>query len=293
MSGTRTRISIHNLTYTYEKRGAAALNGVTFDVCAGEFVSILGANGSGKSTLLSCINGLCTPPAGAVTVYGPDGAAFDPARESDLPAIRRITGTVLQNPDNQIVASVVAEDCAFGPENMGLSPADIETRVAFALREAGIEALRDRSTQFLSGGEKQRLAIAGILAMGCDVFLFDESTSMIDEDGRESFYALIERFTGEGKTVIQITHIIEDAARAPRCIVLDNGSIVSDGKLPAKFLETAFGDTPPPGGFMGGGGAPRVLGLPFYAPAICAGRRMNGLRFLALAFRSRITKALR
>jgi energy-coupling factor transport system ATP-binding protein len=238
MSKTGLRIAVKNLSFTYNTYKTAdegpsssgrALAGVCFAVREGEFVSILGANGSGKSTLLSCINGLCAPPPGAVTVYDSEGRAYDPSDDGCLEAIRRITGTVLQNPDNQIVGSVVEEDCAFGPENLGLPPEMVAERVSFALRQTGIEALRSRSTRFLSGGEKQRLAAAGTLAMGSDILLFDEGTAMLDPAGRDHFYALIAELVRDGRTVIQITHSAEDAARSSRCLVLEKGRLVYDG----------------------------------------------------------------
>ncbi|MDR1095211.1 MAG: ATP-binding cassette domain-containing protein [Spirochaetaceae bacterium] len=236
------RIAVQNLSFSYTAGSTytadgglphspeRALSGVSFAVREGEFVSILGPNGSGKSTLLSCINGLCAPPAGAVTVYDRDGRAFDPADDGQLDMIRRITGTVLQNPDNQIVAPIVEEDCAFGPENLRYPPDVVAERVSAALRQTGIEALRGRATQFLSGGEKQRLAAAGALAMGSDILLLDECTAMIDPAGRDYFYALIDKLVREGRTVIQITHSAEDAARSSRCIILEKGVITYDGK---------------------------------------------------------------
>jgi energy-coupling factor transport system ATP-binding protein len=248
MDKAGVRIAVQNLSFAYglganygganyggtdsreNPSGARqVLSGVSFVVRDGEFVSILGPNGSGKSTLLSCINGLCTPPSGTVTVYDRDGNAYDPVDDDQLDTIRRITGTVLQNPENQIVAPVVEEDCAFGPENLHLPPDVVAERVSSALRQTGIEELRDRTTQFLSGGEKQRLAIAGALAMGSDILLLDECTAMIDPAGRDRFYALIDELVQNGRTVIQITHSAEDAARSSRCIVLDKGVITYDG----------------------------------------------------------------
>ncbi|MDR1468205.1 MAG: ATP-binding cassette domain-containing protein [Spirochaetaceae bacterium] len=251
MSDAGVRIVIENLSFTYKAAGERpsslghALQGVRFVVREGEFVSILGANGSGKSTLLSCINGLCTPPPGTVTVYDREGRPYDPADEDSLEAIRRITGTVLQNPDNQIVGSVVEEDCAFGPENLGLPPEIVAERVSTALRQAGIESLRGRSTRFLSGGEKQRLAVAGTLALGSDILLFDECTAMIDPAGREQFYALVADLVRDGRTVIQITHSAEDAARSSRCLVLDKGVITYDGPPRPVAGGFAFTTKPP------------------------------------------------
>jgi energy-coupling factor transport system ATP-binding protein len=249
MDKAGVRIAVQNLSYTYDAARNAggesqrplrqALSGVSFVVREGEFVSVLGANGSGKSTLLSCINGLCTPPAGAVAVYDKEGRAYDPADDGQLDMIRRISGTVLQNPENQIVAPVVEEDCAFGPENLGFPPELVAERVSVALRQTGIAALRGRATQFLSGGEKQRLAAAGILAMGSDILLLDECTAMIDPAGREYFYALIQKLVRDGRTVIQITHSAEDAARSPRCIVLDKGVIAYDGPYSPAALPSA------------------------------------------------------
>ena len=247
MGEAGVRIAVDNLSFVYKLAGGAsasgrALSGVRFVVREGEFVSILGANGSGKSTLLSCINGLCTPPAGTVRVYDKEGRAYDPSDEGCLEAIRRITGTVLQNPDNQIVGSVVEEDCAFGPENLGLPCEVVAERVSLALRQTGIEALRGRSTRFLSGGEKQRLAVAGAFAMGGDILLLDECTAMIDPAGREQFYALLRELIRGGRTVIQITHSAKEAARSSRCIVLEKGVITYDGPpcpVPGRPVFTA------------------------------------------------------
>jgi energy-coupling factor transport system ATP-binding protein len=251
------RIAVQNLFFSYAAglphSPQQALSGVSFTVREGEFVSILGANGSGKSTLLSCINGLCTPPVGAVTVYDRDGRAFDPADDGQLDTVRRITGTVLQNPENQIVAPIVEEDCAFGPENLGLPPEVVAERVSVALRQTGIEALRGRAVQFLSGGEKQRLATAGALAMGSDILLLDECTAMIDPAGRDYFYRLIDRLVREGRTVIQITHSAEEAARSSRCIMLEKGVVVYDGKYrPVAPPEIK----PASGGNIAGSGRP-------------------------------------
>jgi energy-coupling factor transport system ATP-binding protein len=239
MMDTEARIVIQNLSFKYAAARENALSDVCLTVRAGEFVSILGENGSGKSTLLSCVNGLCTPPPGTVTVYDRDGRAWDPANEAHLDPIRRIAGTVLQNADNQIVAPVVEEDCAFGPENIGLPPDIVASRVSTALRQTGIEALRGRSTRFLSGGEKQRLAIAGVLALGGDILLLDECTAMIDPAGRERFYALVAELRRSGCTIIQITHSPEDAARSARCVVLDKGVVVYDGVYTPPAREAA------------------------------------------------------
>jgi energy-coupling factor transport system ATP-binding protein len=229
-------LRIKDLSYTYGKASRPALDGLNLDIYEGEHTAILGANGSGKSTLLNCVNGLCMPPRGAVSVFGGDGAVFDPADETSLEHIRRRIGTVLQNPDDQIVATVVEADTAFGPENLGLPPADIQARVDRALQTAGLELLRGKAPQFLSGGERQRLAIAGILAMECDALALDEALSMIDPGGRESLLSLLDTLAGEGKTILQVTHSLEEAFRCSRCVVLKKGALVFDG-TPTALLE--------------------------------------------------------
>jgi energy-coupling factor transport system ATP-binding protein len=226
----RPCIRVKNLSYTYEKASRPALEGLSFTIHAGEYTAILGANGSGKSTLLSCINGLCTPPAGSVLVYDRRGNALDPADAAGVEAVRRVVGTVLQNPDNQIVGTVVEEDTAFGPENLALDREEIRARVAEALRITGLEKLRDRPPQFLSGGERQRLSLAGVLAMNSEVIALDEAASMIDPLGREALFALLDRLAGEGKTILHITHSLNEALRCDRCLVLRRGVLVFDGR---------------------------------------------------------------
>jgi energy-coupling factor transport system ATP-binding protein len=233
--GKRLRIRIKDLSYRYEKSPENVLTGVRFDVFSGENIALLGANGSGKSTLLSCINGLCTPPPGCITLYDRDGTPRDPADEEALGRVRSLTGTVMQNPDTQIVGTVVEEDAAFGPENLGLPEKEIRARVDRALKTAGLDALRDRPPQFLSGGERQRLALAGVLAMESDVIILDEAASMIDPAGKEYLFAVLDAMVLEGKTLLQVTHSLDEAFRCPRCLVLYQGKIVFDGK-PAGLL---------------------------------------------------------
>jgi energy-coupling factor transport system ATP-binding protein len=235
-AGRRLLVSIRDLSYSYGETGRPALNRVSAGIYRGEHTAILGANGSGKSTLLNCINGLCRPPPGAVSVYGPGGELYDSARDDHLGRIRRIIGTVLQNPDDQIVSTVVEADTAFGPENMDLPPQEIRLRVDRALAAAGLEALRNRSPQFLSGGERQRLAIAGALAMEGEALVLDEALSMLDPLAREPLLSLADTLAGSGKTVIQVTHSLEEAFRCSRCLVLDRGALVFDGK-PADLLR--------------------------------------------------------
>ncbi|MDR1507668.1 MAG: ATP-binding cassette domain-containing protein [Treponema sp.] len=239
----RVVIQVENLSYTYPGggRAAPALKNIRFTIREGERVAVLGANGSGKSTLLSCLNGLVIPEpdegtAGAVQIHDKDGAILNPAKKQDLDRIRGFIGTVMQNPDDQIISSVVEEDVAFGPENLGLTKDQTEKLVEMSLVQCGLENMRTRQVRFLSGGEKQRLALAGVLALGSPVIVFDEALSMIDPAGRERFLALLEKLNGEGKTLIQVTHSLEEAFRCKRCLVLCRGELVFDG-TPSLLLE--------------------------------------------------------
>jgi energy-coupling factor transport system ATP-binding protein len=225
----KRRIQVQNLSYTYDKSPRPALEGVSFDIYDGDYLAVLGANGSGKSTLLSCFNGLCSPPPGRVSVYDGEGRALDPADEGALEGIRRILGTMTQNPDDEIVGTVVEEDIAFGPENLGLPAEEIRARVDRALAAVDLEGLRDRAPQFLSGGERQRLTLAGVLAMESEVIALDEAASMLDPAGRESLLAILETLAEAGKTILHVTHSLEEAFCARRCLVLSQGRLVFDG----------------------------------------------------------------
>jgi energy-coupling factor transport system ATP-binding protein len=232
-------ISIKNLSFSYKNlRQAAeaaqgpalnALANVSVDIKMGEYITLLGENGSGKSTLISCVNGLLTPPPGAIAVFTPEGVQLDPANEAHLARIRALTGMTLQNPDLQIIGCAVEEDVAFGPENLNLSKAEIQSRVANALRAVGLIHLRDRSPHLLSGGEKQRLALAGILALDARILIFDEPTSMLDSHSAETILALFDTLNSQGKTIIHITHNHGDALRSRRSIVLRGGKVAFDG----------------------------------------------------------------
>jgi energy-coupling factor transport system ATP-binding protein len=224
-------IDIKNLSYTYPGSPGPALSDLSFRIDAGERTALLGANGSGKSTVLSCLNGLLIPPGGTVAVCG-----LDPAEGTSLEAIRRRLGTVLQNPDDQIISSVVEEDIAFGPENAGLSGDALNRRVEEVLERCDLVKLRDRPPHFLSGGERQRLALAGVLALDTEIIALDEAVSMLDPAGRESFLALLDKLNGEGKTIIQVTHFLEEAFRCKRCLVLHKGALVFDGP-PQELVE--------------------------------------------------------
>ena len=201
-----------------------ALRGITLDIRAGEHVCILGGNGSGKSTLVQLMNALLTPTAGTVRVFGMDTA--DPA--STL-KIRQQVAMVFQHPDDQLVASVVADDVAFGPENLGVPQPKIAPRVDAALRAVDMEGLAQTDPTALSGGQQQRVAIAGALAMQPRVLILDEPSAMLDEQGRRAVQGIIEELNARGTTIVHVTHFMDDALRARRVIVLDGGRVAADG----------------------------------------------------------------
>ena len=223
-----TIISIRNLTYTYGEEGTeesfTALKDINLDIERGSFVAIIGQNGSGKSTLARCINGLILPTHGSVLVEG-----VDTTDEENLLTIRQSTGMVFQNPDNQLVSSIVEDDIAFGPENLGVEPAEIQERVDEALKAVDMEAFRDSSPHLLSGGQKQRIAIAGAMAIRPKCIVFDEPTAMLDPKGRKEVMKIIHQLHKEGITCILITHFMEEAAQADRLIILNKGSLYMDG----------------------------------------------------------------
>ena len=217
-------IQLEQVVYQYPDAQTRAVNDVTLDVEKGEFLAILGRNGSGKSTLAKLMNALLTPTGGTVTVGGLR------ATEENPYDVRALCGMVFQNPDNQIVATVVEEDCAFGLENMGVPSDEIRARVDEALREVGMADRAASSPSMLSGGQKQRVAIAGVLAMRPRIIVFDESTAMLDPVGRKEIFAIARRLNREeGITIVWITHFMEEAVQADRVVVMDAGSIVLQG----------------------------------------------------------------
>ncbi len=221
------QIELNNASYSYrvgEGQTVRALRGVSFSVEKGEFVALTGMNGSGKSTLAKLLNGLFTPSAGDVLIEGIN--TRDEERTFD---IRRKAGMVFQNPDNQMVATVIEDDVAFGPENVGIPREEIVERVDWALEAVGMSEFRKRSASKLSGGQKQRVAIAGVLAMKPDIIIFDESTSMLDPEGRAEIMEVAKKLNATGITVISITHNMDEAAQADRIIVLRKGRLVLDG----------------------------------------------------------------
>ena len=221
-------IKAENVSFAYTGAEGVAplvLNGVTLDIEAGSFVAVLGHNGCGKSTLAKHFNAILLPSGGKVYVDGMD--TTDEERTLD---IRRTVGMVFQNPDNQIVASIVEEDVAFAPENLGVEPAEIRRRVDEALAAVDMSAYAQHAPHLLSGGQKQRVAIAGIIAMEPKCIVLDEPTAMLDPIGREEVIDTIQKLNREfGVTVVLITHHMDEAARADRLIVMDQGQVIADG----------------------------------------------------------------
>ncbi len=202
-----------------------ALDSIDFSVQEGEFVAVLGHNGSGKSTLARLTNGLLSPASGEITVLG-----LDATDENNLFEVRKQVGIVFQNPDNQTVASIVEDDVAFGPENVGVQREEIGERIAFALQAVGMEKYRNATVARLSGGQKQRIAIAGVLALKPKIIILDEATAMLDPRGRKEVMDVILRLNKEEKiTVLLITHFPEEALLADRAIVMNHGKIVMEG----------------------------------------------------------------
>jgi len=211
-----------------------ALKNINLTVTEGEFVAVLGANGSGKSTLAKLINALLLPKTGKVFVNGYDTSGG----EENIYKARKSAGMVFQNPDNQIIASIVDEDVAFGPENLALEPDVIKQRVQSALESVRMSEYADKSTQFLSGGQKQKLAIAGVLAMQPDIIVLDEPTAMLDPIGRKDVIKTVKRLNSEKHiTIILITHFMDEAAAAARTVVMDDGRICLDAPPAAVFSD--------------------------------------------------------
>ena len=237
-------IQIKNVSYAYLDDGdptteeKLALDNVSFDVKRGEFVAIVGSNGSGKSTIAKHMNALLLPTSGSVLV---DGMDTKEASETAPWEIRRKVGMVFQNPDNQLVSSVVEDDVAFGPENIGVPSDEIRRRVDEALRLVDMYEHRKKGPHLLSGGQKQRIAIAGVIAMDPECVVFDEPTAMLDPKGRREIMEIIERLHSQGRTVILITHFMEEAAAADRIIVMGNGKLLVDAPPADVFTRDDLG----------------------------------------------------
>ena len=230
MSPNKNIIEIGNASYVYrsnseDRPDVQALKDISLSVRQGEFLAVLGRNGSGKSTLAKLMNALILPSEGTVIVDG-----FDTTDEKLLWNIRSSTGMVFQNPDNQIVGTVVEEDVAFGPENLGVPPEEIRTRVDDALEMIGMTDFKKHAPHQLSGGQKQRVAIAGILAMKPKCIVLDEATAMLDPIGRKEVMRILRKLnTEEGITIVHITHHMDEAGKADRILVVDNGSEIMLG----------------------------------------------------------------
>lgn len=231
-------IKFENVTFRYEsdEEGvvlAPAVKDFSLSIDKGEFVAILGHNGSGKSTLAKLANGLLLPEKGRVLIDG-----MDTINEEDDIKIKQTVGVVFQNPDNQIVATIVEEDVAFGPENLGIEPTEIRRRVDNALKTVGMYEYRKHGPHKLSGGQKQRVAIAGIIAMEPRCIILDEPTAMLDPTGRRDVMNAIKRLNRElGITVVFITHYMEEAVEADRIVVMDDSRLLMDGTPKEVFAD--------------------------------------------------------
>ena len=222
-------IKIENLMFEYNKsedeKSELVLNNINLEIEKGSFTSIIGHNGSGKSTLAKNINALLLPTGGKIYVKG-----YDTTDESKLWNIRQTAGMVFQNPDNQLVSAIVEDDIAFGPENLGVESSEIRTRVNEALKSVEMYEFRKKAPHLLSGGQKQKIAIAGVIAMRPECIIFDEPTAMLDPNGREDVMKAMVSLNKEGITIVHITHFMEEAALSDRVVVLDKGQIMLDGK---------------------------------------------------------------
>jgi len=232
-----TAISVEHLAYTYPgvegTPGVAVFSDLNLTIEEGTFVAVLGSNGCGKSTLAKHFNSILLPCGGKVYVSGMDTSNLD-----QLISVRRAVGMVFQNPDNQIVANVVEEDVAFGPENLGIAAPAIRQRVDNALKQVGMYEYRNHAPHLLSGGQKQRVAIAGVIAMEPKCIVLDEPTAMLDPKGRREVIETVARLNREKRiTVVLITHHMDEAAQAQRVIVLDKGVVALDGAPRAVFSQ--------------------------------------------------------
>ena len=223
-----TIIKFDNVSFAYELEDEGVVNAVndfSLEVPEGQFLAVLGHNGCGKSTVAKLINGILVPNKGKVTVEG-----MDTSDEEKTADIRKTVGMVFQNPDNQIVATIVEDDVAFGPENLGVEPSEIRKAVDSALKAVGMYEFRKREPHRLSGGQKQRVAIAGVIAMNTKCIVMDEPTAMLDPQGRKEVMDTVMKLNKEfGITVILITHYMDEAVKADRVVVMDGGRIAIDG----------------------------------------------------------------
>lgn len=227
-------IEISNLYFRYENTDDLVLKGINLNIEKGQSIAIVGHNGSGKSTLAKLINGLIMPTEGEVRVLG-----TLTSDEKNLFEIRKNAGMVFQNPDNQMVAAIVENDVAFGPENIGLPREEIGERIDYALKAVDMERFRHSTPTKLSGGQKQRIAIAGVLALKPEIIILDESTSMLDPKGRREILSYVyDLQKKEGKTIINITHYMDEAVKADRIIVINHGEVLLDGTPKEVFSQS-------------------------------------------------------
>jgi len=234
-AGRDLMIEIKKAEYIYDNHDfpVKAVDDVSLEINNGEFIAVLGRNGSGKSTLARLMNALIIPDSGKVIVLGKDSSEAENVWE-----IRKNVGMIFQNPDNQIVGTTVIEDVAFGPENLGVEPVEIKKRALKALDMIGIEELRERAPHLLSGGQKQKVAIAGVLAMKPSCIILDESTSMLDPVGRREVLETIRKLNKiENMTIIHITHHMDEACLADRVVVVDEGKIMIQGSPREVFSD--------------------------------------------------------
>ena len=231
-------IEVKDLVYRYSKEQGddnlcPAIDHVSIEIKRGEYISIAGSNGSGKSTLARCLNGLLLPTEGEILVDGMD------TNDDDLIwDIRKKIGMVFQNPDNQIVSSMVEDEVAFGPENIGIENPELRKRVDNALKSVGMYEYQNREAHKLSGGQKQRIAIAGAVAMRPDCIVFDEPTAMLDPKGRSQVMKVIRELNDQGITIILITHFMEEVAEADRVLVMKSGKLLADSVPEDVFADT-------------------------------------------------------
>lgn len=226
-------VNLESVTYTYQGANAPAIKNLDLTIKQGEFLCIVGRNGSGKSTLSKLLNGLIVPTSGKATVFG-----YDTKDEKTIFEIRKRVGLVFQNPDNQMVAGIIEDDIAFGPENIGVEREEIARRIEWALSSVGMTEYRKNGTNKLSGGQKQRVAIAGVLALKPGLLVLDESTAMLDPKGRREVMQVVRDLNkNEGITVCHITHYMEECVDADRIIVMDGGEIKLSGTPSQVFSD--------------------------------------------------------
>lgn len=229
-------IRIENLIFEYmageEEAPVRAIDDVSLSIERGSFTAIIGRNGSGKSTLAKNLNGLLLPSGGRIFVKG-----WDTSDDNHIWDVRQSAGMVFQNPDNQLVSSIVEDDVAFGPENLGVDPAEIRRRVDDALAAVNMGKYKKKSPHMLSGGQKQRIAIAGVVAMKPACIIFDEPTAMLDPKGREEIMEIIRQLHDEGITVVLITHFMDEAVQADRIVIMDRGHVLLDGTPQEVFAQ--------------------------------------------------------